>query len=421
MNRKLRIISSIIGICIGIFIIFIVQDYIPTKKQSSNIPPTLRKLVLVLTSSGGRGHISAAESLQEYLGDSYEVRVLFPLREILGNLDFIATITGSKYYSEELYNYFLTRQQFTMIKPMVWAGKIFYSLRAKSIERLFYNYIESTNPAMIISVIPYINGAVALATNKKNIPFWVIPTDLDSELFIYQLHLPKGKSFLFNCAYNKNAIKKTIAPARLRATQYTYAGFPVREQFLQQYDAPAIRNKYTIPTEKPIIMLMMGGRGSKELIKLVSMLTSLPKPVHLLICIGSQEDIRKPLEALEKAPGITMSIIGFTKHVAELMAISNLFITKSGGASVNEALYMELPMLIDATVPALEWERLNRTFVENIGAGKCIKHASELVPTIVQLLEHPEILAQWKKNIQQLEKPNPRDYIRKKIFELIGQ
>ena len=366
MIKKTSILIAILSLCIVIFVYFFIQKkHTPLHKIFAPPTPSLRKTILVFTSSGGRGHISATEALEEYLGDTYEIKPVYVIRDVLDDLDFIANITHGAYHSEELYNYFLVRKQASFIKPMVWVGKLFFTMHKHAIEKLLEQYIEVVSPAMIISVIPIVNGVTAKIAEKKKIPFWIIPTDCDASLFMYQVSQPQSPLFFVNCFLNKKIIKKTLQHSLLKPQQYTYVGMPVRPQFLKTYDQNSIKQKHLVPLNKPVIMVMMGGRGTQDTIRLAKQLFQLQKPVHLLLCIGNQVDLIESLKMLPCAETVTFSIIEFTHNIAELMAISDLFITKSGGQSVSEALYMKLPMLIDATSPALDWEQLNRTFIEN--------------------------------------------------------
>jgi len=393
----------------------------PLYKAFTSAVRSQRKKILIFTSSGGRGHVSAAEALQEYLGDTYEVKPVYVIREVLKDLDFIYSITGGAYHSEELYNHFLTRKQLAFVRPMVYAGKIFFTMQHRAIEQILTAYIEAENPDMVISVIPMLNGVTAAVTERLKIPFWVIPTDFDASLFTFQINKPRSPYLLVNCALSDGLVKRTFREAGLRPSQYTYVGMPVREQFLQSYDRDLIKAKYDIPLTKPVIMVMMGGRGMCSMKRLADILLQIEHPVHILFFIGNQLVLKDYLEMIDLPLHITLSVIEFTPHIAEFMAISDLFITKSGGQSVSEALYMGLPMIIDATDQALDWEQLNRTLVQKRGFGTLVRRYSMLRGIVEALLEDPTYISAWKDNIQALHLPNPRNAIRTVVGKLLAE
>ena len=419
-TKTYRLIAGILIVLMCIAALFMIRNYMPLAKKLIAPARSERKKVIVFTSSGGRGHTSATEAIEEYLGNSYEVKPVYVLREVLQEIDFIHKVTGGSYYSEEMYNYFLAHKQVGLVKTMVYAGHVFLNLRRRAVERMIDAYIESETPDMIISVMPTVNGMTQSVTNKHNIPFWIIPTDFDASGFFFQLYKPQSDRFFINCALQDEIVKRTFKPARIKPSQFTYIGMPVREQFLKQYNVASIKQKYNVPTSKPVIMVMMGGRGAQAIERLAAQLVKLTTPAHLLLCIGKQADVIDSIAALQKAPGITLSIIEFTPHIAELMAISDLFVTKSGGQSISEALYMGLPMLVDATDQAIEWELLNRKVVEKRGFGALVKRMHKLVPMVQEILDNPAQLAEWKANIQNLNLPNPRDGVRNQVRTLIG-
>jgi UDP-N-acetylglucosamine:LPS N-acetylglucosamine transferase len=72
--------------------------------------------------------------------------------------------------------------------------------------------------------------------------------------------------------------------------------------------------------------------------------------------------------------------------MSDYMGISDIFFTKSGSVSVGEALYMNIPLLLDATASVLPWEKFNHGFVEEKGLGKSIKSYADIPCTIDALL-----------------------------------
>ena len=74
--------------------------------------------------------------------------------------------------------------------------------------------------------------------------------------------------------------------------------------------------------------------------------------------------------------------------MSDLMAIASLFITKSGTASVCEAIQMKLPMLLDATVPLIKWEQYNHEFVDRHKLGVSIKEYDLIAPIVTSMIHN---------------------------------
>src|SRR5579871_3010754 len=152
MKNYNRIALGIVILFSSIVLLFVLRNYMPLAKKFIKPIPIEKKKIVIFTSSGGRGHISATEAIQEYLGDTYEIKVVYPVREILQELDFIHKITGGSHNAEDMYNNFLARKQIGLVKTMVYAGQFFMSLQRRTMERLIDAYVESEAPDMIISV-----------------------------------------------------------------------------------------------------------------------------------------------------------------------------------------------------------------------------------------------------------------------------
>ena len=108
---------------------------------------------------------------------------------------------------------------------------------------------------------------------------------------------------------------------------------------------------------------------------------------HLIVVTGRNQKLFNSLNKLKIHYANSMSVFGFTERVADLMAISDVIITKPGPGTINEALAMELPMLIDNTERSLFWERVNVDVVLNYGVGEKIKHPDQIRQLLHSYLE----------------------------------
>ena len=88
--------------------------------------------------------------------------------------------------------------------------------------------------------------------------------------------------------------------------------------------------------------------------------------------------------------------MGFTHRMADLMAISDLFITKPGPGTLIEAMTMQLPILADATAPVLSWERANIRLVKRYKIGDAIQNFSHLEATLRHFLFDSEFRQEIK-------------------------
>ena len=85
-----------------------------------------------------------------------------------------------------------------------------------------------------------------------------------------------------------------------------------------------------------MVMVFMGGAGSLASYRYVRTLAKLAMPMHILVCLGRNMRLSRNINKILLPPEVTLTIIGFTDRIADLMSISDVLITKPGPGSVCE-------------------------------------------------------------------------------------
>jgi processive 1,2-diacylglycerol beta-glucosyltransferase len=325
-----------------------------------------KKKIIILTSSGGAGHISATQAIQGYLQDEYDIKPVYALAEIFNSVDLISILSFKKTSSEKLYNYFLRKKWYWAINCMYAIGKPYSRFRKKRMIQLATEYLAKHKPDLIISVAPLINGAFLEAAKALDLPFMIIPTDLDADSFLQGIYNPDYDNFCMTVAFDDPIIKNTMKAARIKENQQHAVGFPLRKDFLQQHDTHTVKHKYNVPEGKPVVLMMMGGQGSAALTAFAKQIAQVNDELHLIACVGRDESAKAALEAISFNKNISTTFLCYTQDIAELMAISDIIITKSGSVSFVEAIYTNSPMILDATATPPKWEQLNHTLLKSL-------------------------------------------------------
>lgn len=79
-----------------------------------------------------------------------------------------------------------------------------------------------------------------------------------------------------------------------------------------------------------------------------------------------EDDIRE----FQHPSGAKINVLGFTSDDHEYVAVSDLWVTKTGSSTFNQCLYTQTPMLLDGTSRPLDWEMLNFDLSETYGFGQ---------------------------------------------------
>ncbi len=360
----------------------------------------MKKIIIFTTIIGGNTTVSNV--LKKHLDNQYHVQTSLIFTDVLKSIDFVHTITRGQYIGEKLYYYLLFKKKYFFINVISLIAYWYFKIRNRKIGSLVYSYMQQHNTDLVISVVPLLNNIILEQTKKLGIPLLIVPTDLDATIFTQDIKPSNDASLYITVAFNDKDIRKTI-PA-LNEQYLPVTGFVLRPDFFEPKDHQLIKQTYGIPHDKPVILLLMGSQGSESLTIFAQKIAQINIPAHLVVCLGKNEEMRKAIEVIPFPSHITTSIIGYTPHIADLMAVSDLLITKSGTVSVCEAIYMNLPMLLDSTSTVLRWEQFNHYFIQKYQFGAIVKQYDDVISLITKFLTDKHYATMLKNNLNHFEK-----------------
>jgi processive 1,2-diacylglycerol beta-glucosyltransferase len=374
--------------------------------------------IIILTSTGGGGHLAASNAIELQLKNNYEVITVNVFKDLLRPLDPVSYLTLKRYSGEELYNSFVPNKSFKILSLFYYVGAWFMQLRHTQIQHILHDYFIQERPSLIISVIPLINNIILDAAQELNIPFMMVPTDLDLHIYLRNITSPAYEQFKICLPFDDEQIIQPINQAHITENQQAITGPPLKPDFFETKNKLLLKIKLAIPQDKPVIMLLMGAQGS-DIENYTAQLITLKQPTHLLICVGKNDASKQAIAALSIPDHITMSVVGFTERISDYMAVADLLITKSGTLSVCEAIYMNLPMLLDATSTILPWEKFNHTFIKKHNFGDSITSYDMIEPTVSALLLDNSTLMEYKNNLKIFKKNKNTHEVKHLVKEML--
>jgi UDP-N-acetylglucosamine:LPS N-acetylglucosamine transferase len=425
MGSIKKLLTTIASIFIGtaLILIYIVPPQQVLESQSPYILTSAnkdKKKVLIFSSRGGGGHISVMQAIEQYLQEDFCVGHSFVFADVLGRLDPAQKILNGKVSGEDWYNLLMRKKWYQLTNLTYSFGSWYYNFCRKSVEPLIEKYLATHKPDLIISVIPLINNLILNVAKKMNIPFVLVPTDLDATIAMNGIHNPQYENFYLVLSYPYEAIHETFKKAHVDKQYISYAGFPVKKEFFEPHNYRAIKKEFDIPEDKPVILLLMGAQGSRELYEFSKQLAKLEIPAHLIIVLGKSEHLRKSFNRITFPKNISTTILGFTDRIPDLMHIADLFITKSGSVSVNEALYAQLPMLLDGTTTVMQWEQFNHQFIVKNQFGAIIKKSYKIPTMVTRLLTNKIFYENMKRHLAAFDKKNPEQEIKMLVRKILA-
>jgi len=353
------------------------------------------KLDFIYIDAGG-GHRAAATALAEVIQQQrrpWDIEFLC-IQDMLESIDIVRKSVGIPF--QDVYNIMLRRGwtlgTAQMVPVMHLAIRLFHRAEVQVLTR----HWAAHRPDMVVSLIPHYNRAlkqaldeawpgtpfVTLMTDIADYPpnFWIEPTDQ---------HVICGSERAVEQARGLGLPESRIART---------SGMIVHPRFYERpkLNRAAERVRLGLEPGIPAGIVLFGGEGSMEAVRIAKVLSGAGTPVQLILLCGRN---LQALEALRARPrSIPMHVEGFTRQIPHLMALADFFIGKPGPGSISEALVMGLPVIVEKNAWTLAHERYNADWIEEQGVGMVVPNFSQ-IDTAVRALLAPERYRKYRQSI----------------------
>lgn len=183
-------------------------------------------------------------------------------------------------------------------------------------------------------------------------------------------------------------------------------GIPIDPAIAKPNDGTTGRQKYQID-HRPVITLIGSALNVDRVRAMVNNLLKSTQTGTLVVVAGRNEVLDAALANIQEEKGETslhLKILGYVEDLDNLIAASDLVITKSGGLIISEIMARNTPMVIVDPIPGQEhW---NADYVVSVGAGVQVR-LTEMIPSVVQgLLNNPERLKLMRQNAKKAAYPH---------------
>ena len=121
-------------------------------------------------------------------------------------------------------------------------------------------------------------------------------------------------------------------------------GIPISNKFANPVNARDVRARMGLRDDQPVVLLLGGGFGWGPISETLAELDKIESRFQTVVVCGRNADLRREVAAQDRKH--PTHILGFVSNMNELMAVSDLVITKPGGLTTSEALASGLPMVV---------------------------------------------------------------------------
>ncbi len=187
------------------------------------------------------------------------------------------------------------------------------------------------------------------------------------------------------------------------------SGIPVRPVFHHSTEGAEAKRRLGMDPGHRHLLVMCGSMGCgplKEILKQLAREAS--DDVEISVVCGTNQKLSRKLDrSLGKYSNI--HIHDYVENVSLLMDSADLYLTKPGGLSSSEALAKQLPMVFIPAVPGLE--NYNNLFFTQLGAATTAETPEAIADLCLELLRHPERLAEMRDAMAEGAKKHPAETV----------
>ncbi len=166
------------------------------------------------------------------------------------------------------------------------------------------------------------------------------------------------------------------------AENIVVTGIPISGKFSATPDPAGVRKRLGLRDDLPTLLVLGGGFGMGPVAEILKELDKVDRPFQTLVVAGRNEELRRELAIQDRRH--PTQVLGFVSNMHELMAVSEMIITKPGGLTTSEALAMGKPLFILNPIPGQE--AANSDFLLERGAAGKVTRVEDLPYRVAQLL-----------------------------------
>src|SRR5262245_5730615 len=148
--------------------------------------------------------------------------------------------------------------------------------------------------------------------------------------------------------------REQLVARRVPSSIIHVSGIPVDLAIAEPKPIAEMRAQLGFPIDEPLVSLFGGGLDVERVQQMVRGLLASDASGTLAVVAGRNEALMDAREDLGDGPTMCLRKLGFISHVDDLLAASDLIITKAGGLIVSEALARGTPLLVIDPIPGQE-------------------------------------------------------------------
>lgn len=287
------------------------------------------------------------------------------------------------------------RKLYFLVKPLRrWANGL--------VSRRFAAFLKKEKPKVIISTHFFASEISAALKKKGGINSVIISVVTDFGLHSFWESEDVDLFIAASEDTRKDMLARGIPEEKIKVL-----GIPI-DPPLRGFEQKQLRREMELSEGAFTILVVGGGFGigpiKKIVITLDKLATELKNKMQVVVVCSHNQGLYRQMQALSAKLQIKTKIFSFVPNLYNVMAVSDLIISKSGGLTTSESLAQGLPMVIISPIPGQETKNCN--LLVKKGAAIRIDRLEELKKVVQELLAEPQKLAAMRKQTAGLAHPD---------------
>lgn len=369
------------------------------------------KKILIVSASIGAGHHQAAQAIEK----AFQLHDPFVQIDIVdfmaGESSFLNALVKKAYLqmlklSPEVYDllYHWTRRPSQGAK----AQHLLAIFMQRTMERL----LEQHQPDVLICTHPFPCGAASYLRRigKVSIPIVAVITDFTvHRLWVYP---EVDQYFVAGRELQAELRTQGIAASRIFAS-----GIPIDPAFSRPFDRESIKAGLGFD-ERPVLLIMGGGLGLGAMREVLIECGQIGRPLQFIMVAGRNKALLNDLASVSLHERHSLQVLGYTEQIPQLMAVTDLLLTKPGALTISEALAMKLPILFYAALPGQEED--NAAYIAGHGAAIWEKDSAKIREQVSELLAQPDAITRMRANADRIRRPEAALHVACPVGKLLA-
>jgi len=356
--------------------------------------------ILIVHASLGTGHLSASNALAAAFERQGRDAVVL---DVLDYANPVLRAALNQYFkqtterAQSLYKLLYAQTDAADVEEAFSGNRLLTMLERPFLSH-FEQVVKDLRPDAVVSVHPVPGHILAHNKQQGNLPqpLYVVVTD-------YMAHsswLVPGvdRYFVPSDFTRRELLIRGVPPELIEVT-----GIPVSLEINDPKEPMALRERYELPRDRCVITLFGGGIEVERVRLIVGHILESRTEGMLVVVAGRNEKLENALSDLSDGPNMRLRLYGMVDHVDDLVAASDLVISKAGGLTVSEVLARGTPMvIIDPVAGQEEW---NADVVVGAGAGLQLRMPETVPAAALYLLSQPERLEMMCRQARLMGRP----------------